>query len=159
MNPEIHGEAERILATLLSDHPIRKPQLEWRNYRTTAGIADFNRWVICLSRNVLNDPDRLSITLRHEYAHLLAYHRHGRKLGRGHGPAWQQAMRDLGLDPQVYHRYSVQRNQSRQEVVYFCATCGERFHRKRRLPTRRTYKHRTCGGVIKLLEVRICDVS
>lgn len=152
---DLHHEAQELLERLCHEFPLgKKPGLEWRNFRTTAGTADFNRWVISLSRHLLHDRDRLELTLRHEYAHLLAFSRHGRKHGRGHGPAWRQAMKDLGLDPQVYHRYPVQRNQPRQEVIYFCASCGERFSRKRRLTVKRKYKHRTCGGDIKLLEVR-----
>lgn len=142
--------ADQILARTLLKHPLKKvPQLAWHRYRTTAGIADFRHWTIRLSVLVLDDPEKLERTLLHEYAHLLAVDRVGRR-GSGHGPAWQQAMRDLGQDPVRTHDYACQRNQPRQMVLYKCSRCGMSIPRRRRLPRQRRYLHRACGGEIQL---------
>ena len=151
-NPRLAEYAEQLLADALARHPIKPPKLEWREYRTTAGRAHFDHWAITLSMFVLRDPDQVRDTLLHEYAHLLAFHRHG-KNGRGHGSAWQQAMADLGLPPEVKHRYQCQRNLPRQMVVYRCAACGVAIQRARRLPRRRRYTHAGCGGEIVFVSI------
>ena len=150
----LHSLAEDCLDTLMRSHPLpRRPKIEWRGYRTTAGTANANTFTIALSKHVLDDADKLRSTFVHEYAHLLAFARFGRR-GLNHGPAWQQAMRDLGADPQVYHRYDCQRNQPRQIVEYTCSNCGIVIPRKRKLPRNRKYLHRNCGGTIALHAVK-----
>lgn len=146
----LHADAQALLAELLARFPMPPPAVEWRRYRTTAGMAFFERWTIALSIHVVIDRDRLEETLVHEFAHLLAYHRHGRA-GRGHGPAWRQAMLDLGKVPETKHRYACRRNRPRQVVVYECAACGEKFERARRLPRRRQYQHVGCGGQVRFV--------
>lgn len=151
MNPELMAYAENLLTQLLHEFPISKPpSLAWKRYRTTAGTADYITWTINLSAHVLDDKSKLDSTLRHEYAHLLAFSRYGPQRGRGHGPAWQGVMREMGQDPEVRHCYEANRNQPRQVVLYRCAKCGERINRHRRLPRNRKYVHVGCGGVIVL---------
>lgn len=141
--------AEAIERFPMSYHPV----LEWRRYSVTAGMAHYQHGMISLSAVVLKDPAHIRETVLHEYAHLLAYDRHGRK-GAGHGKHWKQAMVDLGLEPKVHHHYEVVRNQSRQVVVYRCKKCGLTFERKRRFQHRKRYFHRQCGGQIDLVEVQ-----
>jgi SprT protein len=119
-------------------------------------MAYYRERSIGLSSLILDTPERLDSTLRHEYAHLLAYARHGRK-GAGHGPAWQQAMVDLGEEPVVHHRYEVHRNQARQQVLYVCKRCGNLLPRKRRLPKRRRYVHAQCGGALSFHSVQTLE--
>ena len=125
------------------------PKVTWKRLRVTAGIAYYLRGEIALSSLVLIDEERVRLTLTHEYAHLLAVKRHGRK-GAGHGPHWRAAMIDLGLEPKVQHNYPVQRNAKQQKVVYRCLKCGSRLDRARRLPRRRKSVHARCGGALKL---------
>lgn len=99
---------------------------------------------------VLDTEEKLRSTLIHEYAHLLAFARAGRK-GWGHGPAWRQAMQDLGQSPEVYHRYPVQRNKPRQAVRYRCERCGTTFMRLRLLPRKKRFMHAGCGGRIEFV--------
>jgi len=113
----------------------------------SAGMAYYRDRTIGLSIPILDTEAKLDSTFKHEYAHLLAYARQGKK-GAGHGPAWQQAMRDLGEEPVVHHRYEVNRNQPRQQVLYKCKRCGLLLTRKRRLPRRRKYVHAQCGGAL-----------
>jgi predicted SprT family Zn-dependent metalloprotease len=155
MSHPLDLEARRLLAELCDRFPIeRAPTLEWRDYRTTAGTAHYDRWAIALSRRLMTDSARLRDTLLHEYAHLLAFHRAG-KAGRGHGPAWRRAMQDLGLSPDVAHRYECRRNRPRRRVIYACRTCGTEIVRLRLLPRRRQYIHAGCGGGIAFVRVEL----
>src|SRR5579885_3761352 len=142
--------AHELLMRLCREQPMGYvPNLTWKKLRVTAGLAFYQRHEIVLSSLVLTTEDRLASTLIHEYAHLLAVRRHGMK-GAGHGSAWRQAMRDLGQSPIVHHTYEVQRNSTRQKVVYKCLKCGTKFDRARRLPRRRRYVHAHCGGSLRL---------
>jgi len=142
--------ASELLRKLCEDHPMGYvPKLTWKKLRVTAGIAFYHRKEIVLSSVVLDTHDRLENTLLHEYAHLLAVERHGMNAS-GHGTAWKEAMRELGLSPTVHHTYEVQRNSTRQKVVYRCMRCGTRVDRARRLPRRRRYVHANCGGALRL---------
>lgn len=125
------------------------PKVVWRRYRVTAGIAYYRTCIIGLSSIVLKDAEAVRETLLHEYAHLLAVHRHG-PAAANHGPAWQQAMRDLGVKPEVRHTYAVERNVARQRVTYVCVRCGAAIVRTRRLPKSRKYVHTDCGGSLRL---------
>ncbi|HLO97958.1 MAG TPA: SprT-like domain-containing protein [Fimbriimonas sp.] len=150
----LHRDALQILDEVQSRFPLKgAAQLEWRRYRVTAGMAHYQSRLITLSVHVLKDTEQLRSTLLHEYAHLLAYDRHGRK-GMGHGELWKRAMLDLGQPPKVYHQYEVQRNSPKRKHVYACARCGEKIERHRRLASKRRYYHRSCGGPIKFIETQ-----
>ncbi len=153
-SPDIEALAHTILLETCSSHPMGyTPLLEWRRMPVTAGLAIYSKRTIALSTILMIDEERLRTTLLHEYAHLLAFHRAGRK-GAGHGPPWRQAMIDLGLDPKVHHNYEVKRNKPKQEVVYKCKKCGLEIIRKRRLTARRRYYHVQCGGQIAFQAIR-----
>lgn len=150
---ELKQLAESLLDDLMVRFPLRnRPLLVWKSLRVTAGIAYYRTNQIGLSNRILIDPERLRITLLHEYAHLLAVERHGR-LAANHGPAWQKAMIDLGLPPVRTHNYEVERNAARQQVIYQCQKCGQKFSRTRRLPKRRKYMHARCGGGLRLISI------
>ncbi len=145
----LEAALDRLVDALCDQHPLGyRPCVEWRNLRVSAGIAYPSQGRIALSRVLLTDEERMASTVKHEYAHLLAHKRAGRR-GCGHGAAWRQAMADLGEPAAVHHRYSAQRNQRRQQVHYRCATCGLMIVRARRLPARRRYVHAGCGGAIR----------
>ncbi len=152
--------ADHLLNQLCSDFPMGyRPQLLWKNrLRVTAGMAYTAEGKIALSSVLLDSREKLERTLKHEYAHLLAVARHGKR-ATGHGKHWRQAMLDLGEKPEVYHRYPAKRNQSRQRVGYVCDRCGVTVVRKRRLPKRRKYLHARCGGVVKLAWIEQADES
>ncbi|MGV3618095.1 MAG: SprT-like domain-containing protein [Fimbriimonas sp.] len=145
--------AEEELARLCALFPLGYvPELQWRPYRVTAGMAYYRLHAIGLSTRVLKDEAAVRETLGHEYAHLLAVARHGTKAAN-HGPLWQRAMIDLGLEPKVRHTYDVERNRPRQRVTYRCLGCGASIVRSRRLPTKRRYVHVPCGGDLRLESV------
>jgi predicted SprT family Zn-dependent metalloprotease len=145
--------AAQLLAQLCARHPIGYvPKLIWKNLRVSAGMAYYRQGAIGLSRLILTDQERVRATLIHEYAHLLAVARHGRRAAN-HGPFWQAAMRELGEEPTVRHTYEVARNQPRQSVSYTCVRCGAVLQRSRRLPRTRKYVHAACGGPVRLTSV------
>ncbi len=151
--PPLASYAEEVLCGLCRSHPLGyQPNLVWKNLRVTAGVAYYKQGLIALSLRVLLDEESLRATLTHEYAHLLAYLRHGQK-GAGHGEPWRQAMRDLGETPKVRHNYEVERNTPRQQVTYNCLRCGKAIIRARRLPKRRKYIHANCGGDLRLKSI------
>lgn len=146
--------AERLLDEAMGRFPLStRPKIVWKKLRVTAGQAFYRTGTIGLSSILLDAPDKLRTTLLHEYAHLLAYQRKG-KAAANHGEAWRQAMRDLGLEPNVRHQYQCERNTPRQAVVYRCRRCGQEFARSRRLPRNRKYVHAGCGGPLTLVGVR-----
>lgn len=143
------------MAELVCRFPLSvTPRICWRRYRVTAGMAYYREGLIGLSALVLKDAEAVKETLGHEYAHLMAFERAGQR-GAGHGAAWKQAMRELGLEPKVRHCYEVERNARHQQVDYQCVRCGVTIPRKRRLPRRRKYVHAHCGGELRLLRVSI----
>jgi predicted SprT family Zn-dependent metalloprotease len=149
----LEQEAQAILNEACEQYPLGyKPTIEWRGLRVTAGVAYYQLGKIALSKHVLQSSEQLRETLLHEYAHLLAFQRAGRR-GAGHGVHWRKAMTDLGLPPKVTHKYEVKRNQSHQEVVYQCRKCKALITRKRRLNKRRRYLHLNCGGTIELKSI------
>lgn len=153
MQPPFDTFAREMLVELTRTFPLSfSPGLVWSRFRTTAGVADVRNGLIRLSLTLMDSEERVEITLKHEYAHMLAVDRHGIK-ARGHGPHWRAAMADLGLDPEVHHRYDCKRNQARQRVEYRCEKCGAKLHRARRLPRFKRYVHVDCGGTLKLHEI------
>ncbi len=147
----VERHAEALLSELCEKYPLGyRPQLLWKGFRVTAGMAYYTRGEIALSRIVLDTPEKMYTTLIHEYAHLLAFAREGRA-GAGHGPAWKAAMRQLGAEPVVRHSYTVRRNAKRQTLLYRCVRCGDTFSRHRRLPKTRKYVHADCGGGLRLV--------
>lgn len=134
------------------------PIIKWKKLRVSAGLAYYRSGSIGLSTVILDTPERVRHTLLHEYAHLLAVERHGRKAAN-HGIHWKQAMHDLGLEPKVRHTYECVRNAPRQKVTYRCQRCGTCIERSRRLPRNRKYVHARCGGGLKLLSIEAATVA
>lgn len=154
-DPELDSLAHAILDRLMASHPLkRRPVLVWKGLRVSAGLAYFRTNTIGLSSRLLTDEERLRSTLVHEYAHLLAVERHGRK-AIGHGDYWKKTMVELGEEPKRTHCYQVERNAPRQKVTYACARCGKTFHRTRRFPRKSRYLHINCGGDLKLVAVEV----
>lgn len=151
--------AERRIDELIIKYPLGyRPLVVWKPLRVTAGQAFWREKKIGLSSVLLITPERLVETLDHEYAHLLAVVRKGPKAA-GHGPAWQQAMRDLGHEPIVRHSFDVARNEIRQVSQYRCQKCGLEFTRRRKLPRNRIFYHTQCGGVVSFLQTQALEGS
>lgn len=159
VNPVLAQIAQEILRDAMARFPLSYvPVIRWKGLRVSAGMAYYRTGTIGLSSIILDTPEKLRSTLLHEYAHLLAVERHGRKAAN-HGVYWKQAMIDLGLEPKVRHNYECARNAPRQVVVYRCQRCGANIERKRRLPRSRRYVHASCGGGLRLFSVQSATVQ
>jgi predicted SprT family Zn-dependent metalloprotease len=159
MNPLLAPLAEEILREAMARFPLRYvPEITWKKLRVSAGMAYYRTGTIGLSTLILDTPEKLRLTLLHEYAHLLAVERHGRKAAN-HGVYWKQAMIDLGLEPKIRHNYECARNTARQRVTYRCQKCGAHIERSRRLPRNRRYVHARCGGGLRLFSVQSATIE
>jgi len=146
--------ADEILCEAMARFPLSYvPVLKWKRLRVSAGMAYYRTGTIGLSSLILDDPEKLRLTLLHEYAHLLAVDRHGQKAAN-HGVYWKRAMTDLGLEPKVRHNYDCARNTKRQKVTYRCNRCGAQIERSRKLPRHRKYVHAHCGGGLRLFSIQ-----
>jgi predicted SprT family Zn-dependent metalloprotease len=150
---ELERAALTLIENLVARHPLGyKPRLIWRPFRTTAGQADWSKGTISLGVGVIDCQEKLRDTVLHEYAHLLAVQRKGEE-GRGHSPAWRQAMKDLGVPADVKHNYACRPNKRRQVVLYGCSKCHREFVRSRQLSPRKSFYHLGCGGRIELMRI------
>jgi hypothetical protein len=94
-------------------------------------------------------------TIRHEVAHLVAWHVFGPQI-RTHGREWQAAAKALGATPQARHydpAFMAAANEiqeSRLKIVARCVECGFEILATRRTSkyARNLYRHRHCGGRI-----------
>jgi len=72
-------------------------------------------------------------TLKHELAHLIAYHRSGRRRIEPHGREWRQACADLGIaGEKAHHRLPLPRNEVVRKLVYACPACQTTVQRVRK---------------------------
>lgn len=145
--------AVQLLQECLAHHPMsRPPNLVWRKLPRSAGHANHREWRIVLSCSVLQTPEQVTTTLKHEYAHLLAVDRFGISAA-GHGLHWKNCMIELGLAPERTHRYETVRNRTRV-VIYKCSKCGATLERNRALARNRVWVHSKCKGRLLLIENR-----
>lgn len=88
----------------------------------TAGITIYNSNIIRLNLDILkhNTESFINRTPVHEAAHLLAVHKYGLEMGRGHGRAWKRTMMDLGMVPDRCHSYDVSEVKKGKSHFYKC---------------------------------------
>ena len=93
--------------------------------RTTAGLAKYREHAIHLNPALKAvSEEEVDRTLRHELAHFLARHRHGRVAS--HGPEWRRACVDLGIpDEARCHQLELgRRRRLSRKFFYQCPHCG-----------------------------------
>lgn len=101
--------------------------------RSTAGYARYPSWEIELNPRLREFEGQVDRTLKHELAHLIAYHRSGRRRIEPHGSEWRRACTDLGIpDEKAQHRLPLPRNEIERKLVYACPACQTPVHRVRR---------------------------
>lgn len=100
--------------------------VQWNHrLRSTAGYASFPAWRIELNPKLQDFEGQVQRTLLHELAHLVAYHRAGRRKIEPHGAEWQQACADVGIPGETArHRLPLPRREVKRNFVYSCAHCG-----------------------------------
>lgn len=110
--------------------------------RSTAGYASYPAWRIELNPRLREFEGQVDRTLRHELAHLVAYHRAGRRRIEPHGPEWRRACADLGIpDESARHRLPLPRREVKRKFAYTCVHCGLIVHRVRKFR-----RHSACSA-------------
>ncbi len=109
-------------------------QVNWNpRLRSTAGYASYPAWRIELNPRLREFDGQVQRTLRHELAHLVAYHRVGRRKIEPHGVEWRQACADLGIpDESVRHTLPLPRREVKRRYTYACAYCETKIQRVRK---------------------------
>lgn len=101
--------------------------------RSTAGYARYPKWAVELNPLLRDFEGQVERTLKHELAHLIAYHRSGRRRIEPHGREWKLACADLGIpDEKAHHRLPLPRNEVERKLTYSCPACQTRVHRVRK---------------------------
>jgi predicted SprT family Zn-dependent metalloprotease len=101
--------------------------------RSTAGYARYPKWAVELNPLLRDFEGQVERTLKHELAHLIAYHRSGRRRIEPHGREWRQACADLGIaGEKAHHRLPLPRNEVVRKLVYACPACQTTVQRLRK---------------------------
>lgn len=132
----LEARSRQLLQKLKCDALAAKVRVRWNSrMRSTAGTALASKSLITLNPRLREFGDaEVDRTLRHELAHLLAHFRAGRRRISAHGPEWQQACRDLGLDDEKRcHTLPLPRRQMTPRHFYRCPACHQELKRVRPL--------------------------
>ncbi len=138
-------EVKEALSDILNDAMMRLEQhagekfakqvtVVWnKRMRSTAGRAFWPECRVELNPKLIPiSLDEVRRTLLHELAHLLAYHRCGRRRIAPHGVEWQQACADLGIPGEsARHTLPLPRRSQKKQWRYTCPSCDESLERVR----------------------------
>lgn len=127
------------LAECAGEKLANRVKVVWnRRMRSAAGRAFWPESRVELNPKLLEfGMSEVRRTLRHELAHLLAYHRAGRREIAPHGAEWQQACADLEIPGEsATHRLPLGGSRQRKRWRYECTTCQASFERARRISHR-----------------------
>jgi predicted SprT family Zn-dependent metalloprotease len=132
---DLETEALQLLCSLGAKRIATELRVEWNSrLQTAAGRADYRRKLISLNPRLVEHPEEIDRTLRHELAHILAQFRTGRRRISPHGPEWQQACRDLGIaDEKRCHTLPFPAKRYVPRFIYRCPNCRRDFPRVRKL--------------------------
>jgi predicted SprT family Zn-dependent metalloprotease len=104
----------------------RKVRVTWNpRMRTTAGRAWWPTRAIEMNPKLKAfDEAEIWRTLKHEFAHLLAYERCGRRRIDPHGEEWRVACAELGIAGESpYHSLPLKRRRMKRNHAYACPSC------------------------------------
>jgi SprT protein len=104
----------------------RKVRVVWNpRMQTTAGRAWWPSRLIEINPK-LKDLSEAQVwrTLKHEFAHLLAFERSGRRQIDPHGVEWQKACCELGIPGEsACHSLPLKGRRMKRKYVYVCPSC------------------------------------
>jgi SprT protein len=133
------AEAVGMVCRIGLGHIGGRISVRWNpRMRTAAGRAFYESLRIELNPSLLHlegvdgeaEVDR---TLKHELAHLVAFHRAAGRRIEPHGPEWQQACDDLGIGGEARcHTLPLESRRLAKKLIYECPACGSEIHRVRR---------------------------
>ena len=123
---ELEGECRQLLLNLGIKTVTDLISVHWNpRLRSTAGYAAYPSWRIELNPRLIGFEGQVARTLKHELAHLVAYHRAGRRRIEPHGNEWRQACEDLGIAGETaHHRLPFPRSTMQRNHAYQCPACG-----------------------------------
>ena len=135
LDPDLERQARELLRTNGANRIAMELRVEWNSrLKTAAGRADYRHKLISLNPRLLEHPDEIDRTLRHELAHLLAQFRAGRRRVLPHGEEWQEACRDLGIaDEKRCHNLPFPVSERARRLLYKCPNCQRDFPYTRRI--------------------------
>ena len=122
----LEGDCRQLLLNLGIKTATQLVSVHWNpRLRSTAGYAAYPSWRIELNPRLIGFEGQVERTLKHELAHLVAYHRAGRRRIEPHGTEWRQACADLGIAGEpAHHRLPFPRSQMQRHHNYQCPSCG-----------------------------------
>lgn len=122
---DLQEQARQMLLDLGMNDAIQQVKVLWNpRLKSTAGYAAYPSWRIELNPRLVGFEGQVERTLRHELAHLVAYHRAGRRRIEPHGPEWRKACADLGIpDEAAHHRLPLPRSRRERTLAYQCPHC------------------------------------
>ena len=132
---DLEAKAGKLLCSLGAKRIATELRVEWNSrLQTAAGRADYRNKLISLNPRLVEHPEEIDRTLRHELAHILAQFRAGRRQISPHGPEWEQACRDLGIaGGKRCHTLPFQAKRYAPRFIYRCPNCRRDFPRVRKL--------------------------
>jgi len=130
----LEAQAREWLHTLELPGGAKLLTVSWNaRLRSTAGYARYPKWAVELNPLLRDFEGQVERTLKHELAHLIAYHRSGRRRIEPHGREWRQACTDLGIaGEKAHHRLPLPRNEVVRKLVYACPACQTTVQRVRK---------------------------
>jgi SprT protein len=133
---DLQTKARQLLCSLGAKRIATELRVEWNvRLKTAAGRADHRQKLISLNPRLVEHPEEIHRTLRHELAHILAQFREkSRRRISPHGPEWQQACRDLGIAGEKRcHTLPFPAKSYAPRFIYCCPNCRRDFHRVRKI--------------------------
>jgi predicted SprT family Zn-dependent metalloprotease len=128
----LQTKARQLLCSLGAKRIATELRVEWNvRLKTAAGRADHRQKLISLNPRLVEHPEEIDRTLRHELAHILAQFREkSRRRISPHGPEWQQACRDLGIAGEKRcHTLPFPAKSYAPRFIYCCPNCRRDFPR------------------------------
>ena len=121
----LEDQARQMLLNLGMEEAVPYVKVLWNpRLKSTAGYAAYPSWRIELNPRLIGFEGQVDRTLKHELAHLVAYHRAGRRRIEPHGPEWQKACADLGIPGEpAHHRLPLPRSRRERTLAYQCPHC------------------------------------
>ena len=133
---DLETKARELLSSLGAKRIASELRVEWNpRLQTAAGRVDYRQKLISLNPRLVQHPQEIDRTLRHELAHILAQFREKkRRRISPHGPEWQQACRDLGIAGEKRcHTLPFPAKRYAPRFIYRCPNCRRDFPRVQKL--------------------------
>jgi len=162
--PEPAEHPELLVAKKLAELNVRsealfgvriEPVISFDLKGQAAGQANYRENKIRFNRQLLEKytPEFVDQTVPHEFAHLVAYQKFGRRI-RPHGMEWKRVMEAFGVTPTRTHNFDVSPTRRLKRFHYRCHCPGSDYQlssiRHNRIQRGRIYLCRKCGSSLFL---------